>query len=492
MDRLRRCHLFLLNVAITLVPSAGAATPSPAAIDLQQLFAHHEARALAHSPSLLTARALLSQRKAQVFSAAARWLPRLDLALSQSKSQDFGILQSGALGSFASLNFTPQEVALSRWTLSGRVPLYSRSVHLNLQIALAERRLAEAQLENLEQEVTLQLRQLYGAWILSEFRVVSLQTSLRLAERNLKEARLRFEQGQRTRIDVLKAEANAASLQSQKLLREQERHAARDAFLQAVSSDRERTGLQSGPASSETSGLSSFNEAEFLNAIARFSEQPELRKSVSPWIEASPEQRLTQLLAKASALAVTQSQAASREAQARQLWQDFFPEVALQAQLYKQGTDWDQALQPSNRSYSVGVTVTVPIFSFGSSISGWFEKQAAQEQARLSFDQSQARLRDDLESLRLRILQTEKALEAQRTLAAQQEEILRLSFKSYQLGRTTMTELLAAEGDRNEGRLQLARLLLESDQQIRQFSIALGLPLPHSAPSLVPVSEKSR
>ena len=121
---------------------------------------------------------------------------------------------------------------LSTWSLSVGIPLYRRSVHLGLQQGYREASAAEAQLKVQMGDLDWKLREAVGRFLLEAFKVEALETSLQIANRSQRETELRFEMGGRTRIDLLRAQANVVSLDSKRLSFIQAREAGRNSVLE--------------------------------------------------------------------------------------------------------------------------------------------------------------------------------------------------------------------------------------------------------------------
>lgn len=421
----------------------------------------------------------LSQKSAQLYTSWTRWLPHFDFQLSQSRSRDFSIITGGALGSLAS-NFTPQAISLSRWALNLNLPVYQRTVHLGVQESIADRELARNEYDLKNNELDWRLRSLLGSYLLQTYREAALKTSIELAQTHLKEASVRFELGQKTKVDVLRAQASLVNLESSQVTHRQKTAAALGEFLEyagLTKSDLERSGLT----------ILLQTEERVAEAIDEFTEWEPLLPTLKPYIDLDfdpnwPE-KPTQLslegkIAESSLVyRGFLKEEALADSRSRKMMSQEWPELKLQGSLNKQTNSWDDAFTPDYQSYSISMVLTVPIFSGGSLISSYIESHQASRTGRLKSARDQLHFRNEVEREIIEIRSLLKAVEAQKLNLQQNEEIVRLSFKSYQLGKTNMAELLSSQDDHLTAKLNLAQTKINISVLMRQFASNLGVSL---------------
>ena len=152
-----------------------------------------------------------------------------------------------------------------------------------------------------------------------------------------------------------------------------------------------------------------------------------------------------------------------------------WPELNLKGSLSKQAPDFGAALSPGQQSYSVALVLTVPVFSGGSIFSTNIERRSLQQIAELRTQKDIFHFKSELENERSQILSLQSSLSAQTLNLAQNEEIVKLSFKSYQLGKATIVELLGSQNDLIDSKINLAKTKLDLSTQMRQFSWNLGV-----------------
>lgn len=480
----RRAHTALLAAGLAAAGSvSGASQP---ATDPEAVFRKLKQLATERSTELRLAEAADSQARARHFKSWSRWLPRVDLQLSQTRSRDFSVVTSGAIGALGAFPaFTPLATSLSRWQFNASMPIYRRGVHLGVEQASAERGLARERLLLKQGELDWRMRSLFGAYLLQAYKVATVGNSMELARTNLRETKLRFELGQKTRIDLLRAEANVARLESTRLSFLERRAADRNAFLEysgLTDEDLGREGVE---------GLIS-GEEELGRSIDRFTGLEAVLEAVHPYV--GPEPAAPDAADPAAALVESRISDASPRyrayleeenlsvARARAVVADDFPDLSLQGSLSKQSPDWTNAFSSQDRSYSMALVLNIPLFSSGGTISSHFESANGQETARLAASRDIRRFRNEVEDARVRIRSLTKSLQALRLGVTQNEEIVRLSYKSYQLGRSSIVELLGSQDDLIEAKVELAQAKLDLSTLARQLAWNLALPLPEKNP----------
>lgn len=463
----------LFLASCVFLPALGSAASGE--ISIAQVYSRIKEAATRKSFEIRTAQASVNQANARHYTAVSRWFPSIDLLLSQSHSRDFSVLTSGALGELGVEVFTPETVSLSRWEFVFDVPVYRRSVQVGVQQRWAEKELEQSRLYLRKTEVDWKLHELLGDYLLQRYRQATLQNSIDLAKTNRREAELRFDLGQKTKVDVLRARANVISLESQRILYEQQ-------VVTALSELMEFSGLSRGEL--QSTGLEALMKSEdsIFEAINRFSESGKNLETVQTYLKETPgkEEAVTSGVVKqvVHSSEVYRSFLAEEEvniANARSVTAQEYPEVSFQGSLSKQSLDWARALESGNRSYSVALLVKIPLFSGGSGFSNRAEKKNASLTSALKTEKEIMDFGNQLEADRIQILSLVKALEAQKLNREQNEEILRLAIKSYQLGKGTMVELLDSQDDLIASKVDLAKTKLDLAVAIRRFAWNLGL-----------------
>ena len=428
------------------------------------------------SPEIGQARALLGEKRAAHYTSITKWMPRLDFQLSQSDTLDFSLVQSGALGTLAQsgFSFSPVETPLMKWSLNLSMPIYRRSVHVGLEEASAQMDLADSQFESKMSELEWRMHSLFSAYLLDLYRDATIQTSIDIAQSNLREAKLRFELGQRTRVDVLRSESNLVSLQSRKISYQTDKDSDLSAFLNY-------SGLSGADLRSAGTDQLLSNESEITQAIDQFTELGRLARSLEGRLEPPAPEEPGPLDQSPSFRNIRLSEDLS-VTQARNAMAQEFPELLLQGSLSKEGPHWDDAFSSGSQSHSIAVVLNVPLFTGGSTLSTYYEKINAQAAARTKGESDLLQLKNDIEKDRNQIKTLRKSVESLSLNLSQNDELVRLSFKSYQLGKSTLVEVLSSQNDLLDSKFNLAKAKLDLSTVSRRLAWNLGIPIAGASP----------
>jgi outer membrane protein TolC len=435
------------------------------------------------SPEIGLAQAALHQRQAQVYTSVAHWLPKVDVQLSETVSKDYSFLTNGAITvppSLGGFTLLPQQVELGGWALRASFPLYRRSAHLNVLQSQGEKSVAESDLQLRLSELDARLRDLFGGYLLRVYKVATITHSLTMAETNRREIRMRYDLEQRTKIDLLRAEANVISLQSKKLGYEQERAAGWNELLEYAGLNEEEW---------KAAGIKTWSDTEksILEAIDAFTVSESLLEKLRPYLGESGEAGISearrQLLGDRIAHFSTlyRSILAQEEldrAKAQQTTAQEWPELLLTGSLYKQNHNWGTLFDGTNQSYSFGVQLTIPIFLGGSLVSSLQEKSYAEQYQTIKHEKDILHLKNEVENEWLQIQSLLRAVESFAVSRDQNEEIVRLAQKSYDLGKTSMTDLLSSQNDLIDAKINFAKSRIDLAVLVHKFASQLGVSEP--------------
>ncbi len=435
--------------------------------DIDSAYAELKRRAASRAPDVASAQATWEQRRAAQREAWSAWLPQADLQLSQNESKDFSFLTSGVLPPGFVLA-DPRQVKLSTWSVQVGIPIYRRSVHLGLVQGSREAAAAEAHLKVQLGDLDWKLREAVGHFLLEAFKVEALETSLQIAGRSQRETELRLEMGARTKIDLLRAQANVVSLDSKRLSFAQAKEAGRNSVLEVSGlseAELEEVGLEEGLK----------GEGVLALAVDRFSDLGPLSARLEPYLKRSEEKlasRITESSPQATAIALNRDAAETR---ASLLVAHHWPELSLQGRLYKQAGDWSQAFASGQTSYSIGAVLKIPLSLGGGIIWASQESAAADRVAEVERSRSLRQLLSSVESEKLQVEALQKSAASFGLNVKQNEEIVRLSSKSYEFGKTTLVEYLGAQNDLLEAKINFTRAKIDLSVLARRFAAHLGV-----------------
>ncbi|MBI4925662.1 MAG: TolC family protein [Bdellovibrio sp.] len=436
---------------------------------IDHIFSYLKEKTLEKSYDLQSTQALNNQKSAQIYTSITHWFPQASLQVSQMRGKDFSILSSGNLGALAA-TITPQIYDLKKAELVISFPIYRRSVHIGLIEALNEKDLSKNQLLLSQSEIDWKLRAYLGNYLLQKYKEATIENSIQIARTNLKEAELRFELGQRTKIDLLKAKANLVALNSKKLTYQSEILASQNTLL-------EYTGMQSKEFFETGLPVKISTELLLAQTIDAFTQIQEALSSVQPYQTASNDVLEKQIVEHSPVYQRFIIQNSLSQIKNQLLTSAEWPELALKGSINKQALQWNEVFSSSQRSYALAVVLSIPIFSGGSLLSSNLEKYHANQASEFKTQKDILGFLDEVENEKIQIQTLFSTLEAQKLSLSQNEEIVRLSFKSYQLGKATMLELLNSQTDLIDAKINLAKTKIDLSALVKRFAWNLGKPV---------------
>ncbi len=448
--------------------------PTTLQADILKAYSLLKEKTLEKSYDIQSARATYHQRQAQIFTAWTHWLPHVELQTSQMLGRDFSILSSGNLGPLAN-TLSPQVYSLKRAELALYFPLYKRSIHVGITHSLNEKEVAANDFDLKKSELDWRLSALLGDYLLQKYKEATLENSIQIAKTNLKEAELRFELGSRTKIDLLRAKANLFSLDSKKSSTQSQRESSLHALL-------EYTGLTFEEFKETEVEKISQNEAFLFESIDALTQTQSALEILKPLLRENAPQEKQMLEKKMVESSPTYHHLLFQNelalSQAALLTSNEWPELSLRGSLNKQSPNWNEVFTSPQRSYSLAVVLTLPLFSGGSLVSSHLEKHFANQASEFQVQKEILKLKNEIENEREQIQTLLSTVSAQKLSLAQNEEIVRLSFKSYQLGKATMLELLSSQNDLIDSKVNLAKTKIDLSILVKRFAWNLGVPTP--------------
>ncbi len=472
-------NFFLLSLTITLTTLAVTSTradSAPSSIsNFESVFATLREKAKANSADLKLQDSQVKQKTAGRYSSFSKFLPRVDASINQSTSKDYSLLTGGTFGALLGPQYSPTEMTLKKWSIQASAPLFRKSVLVQSQVASDEYDEAVLKLSTVKKELYLKLRQTLGQFLLAGYQFQLLQNSLGVTKRQSEEINAGFRLGQKTSLDVLKNEAALKTLEAQVALRLQEKLKAYQNLLDFLGIDEgELTSLDLLARANDSNWIS----ATFQGFVGTENSIQSLRSSeFTRWITLSdkPENFFRELQkAEAPSLRLLDIQRQLQISRVSQTTVSEWPELSLQGSLSKQADNWSTALSSNNTSYSYGIFLTIPIFSWGGGIATFLDERSAKITAETSFEKSKRSFTYELLNQARYLTALQVSVEAQKAALIQQEEIVRLSQKSLDLGRATLTELLTSQKELLDAKIQVSKGQLDLYIATLKFGQDLG------------------
>lgn len=193
--------------AITIPLYAGEETRQ----DLAQLVE----RAMVKNPALLAVETESSVVENQIVEARAEAFPQLDLVSSWNQSRNPALLNSPDFADIIDQfpSFQPSTQELYTVSVEANQTLYSGGrIRAALSAARLGRERAEARIKESRLDVALQVADVYYALLAAEKALESVETQITARERGLEVVQARFDLGDATRLELLRAQSSREEL----------------------------------------------------------------------------------------------------------------------------------------------------------------------------------------------------------------------------------------------------------------------------------------
>jgi outer membrane protein TolC len=393
---------------------------SPILLQMQDL----QNKSIQLSPFLKVIRNQISQKKAESYTRFSDFLPKANLSLKKEK--DFF---EGRNAPLRALGIGPAD---STWSIDYQWNLLNYGIIEASRKTLAEKDKVLLELLSKEKEYPITYKTNLLNYLLAKYKKAAVENSLKKAEAGKKEARLGFELGQKTKLDVLRSEANMVSLDSKKVSFADEEQNAKSKFI-------EYSGLEN----SDLDFLENLEESsifEVLNTISL-----SVRSKSLPLFNKSP--LLQSLKYDEEINNITLSYLTQAE----------WPNLKLQGSYNNSGDSFSDSLHSPYRSHTIALVLTIPIFGGGSLISTNFEEYFAKQQIKYSMAQKKLEIQNNLNNSLIKMNALETLVASLTLNVSQYEELYRLTNKSYQLGKSTLMELLEVQDNLLDSKINLAQ-----------------------------------
>lgn len=418
-----RCFLGLLTlgVILSLRPLHASAED---VTSLLQTVSTLQDRSLLLSPELKVSRQHRSQKGAEAYTRFSDFLPQANFSIRREK--DFFEARN------AQLRALGLGVLDTTWAIDYRWSLFHYGLLASGRKSFVEKNKAELDMTSKEKEYPISFNTKLLNFLLAKYKKAAVENSLKRAEAQKKEAKLGFELGQKTKLDVLRSEANLVSLDSKKTTYTDEEQNTKSQFIE-----------YSGLDSADLLLLENLEEVQILALINSLSlpatnrNEPSFEKS--PLLESLNYEERINTIALAS---LTQTQ---------------WPDLKIQGSYNNSGDSVTKAFHNPYRTHSIALILTIPLFGGGSLISSNFESYFAKKQIEYTMAQRKLETQNKLSNTLIKIKALETLVSSLSLNVSQYEELYRLTSKSYQLGKSTLMELLEVQDNLLDSKISLAQ-----------------------------------
>ncbi len=441
------------------------------------------------SPEIQIARKLLEQKSSEKYTSWARRLaPQVDLEISQKRffnqdlDSDNPVQETQQLAEEAATEEDYKDGAdLTDWQFDMDIPVYKRTLSLAIDIAELEYAMANNNLTIKTQELDSRLHELLGNYMVACYNLLNLKNSIIISGEHVQKIQRGFDLRDQTKLELLRAQANLKELEARKDLNEQRRDSTfRELldytaipelspswfWLNELLATEERTAGCINTFSDLNNGIGMMQEF-----LAKSTSDENLRDFFVDNSLLYKKIILERDLEKSKAKKYTQAE---------------WPSLFVRGELDRKD---DTRLEDYNGEGSIGLVLNVPLFSGGTIFSNIKTRDMAAQIASIQERSNVLRTFTSIANKKKTITSLQSVFQKQLIHLQQQQEIVRLSLKSYQIKQTSMQDLLTSKNRLIDAKNLLMRTTADLGILLRQFAWELGTPF--AAPVVsAPVSEE--
>jgi outer membrane protein TolC len=433
-----------------------------------------------HAPEIQIARKLKEQKSAEKYTSWARRLsPKVDFEVAQKRflNKDFSsdnIAPSSSNPDLPTDSEYKDGKDITDWNFDLDIPIYRRSLSVAINISNIEYQLATNNLEIKTRELDARLHELLGNYMVASYNLHNLKNSILISQEHVSNVQRGYDLRDQTKLALLRAQTNLKELEARKDLNEQKR-------------DTTFRDLLDFTAIPETSPTWSWmmelldSEERTAGCINSFSALATSYEKMQTFLDESTTNTALRdffihnsLLYKKILL-----ERELGENKAAKHTQTEWPALFVRGELDRKE---DTRLEDYSGEGSIGLVLSVPLFSGGTLLSNIKTKDMASEISSIQEFSAVLRTVNSIENKKKTITSLQNVFEKQLIHLQQQQEIVRLSFKSYQIKQTSMQDLLTSKNRLIDAKNLLMRTTADLGILLRQFAWELGSPFP--APSL--------
>lgn len=423
------------------------------------------------APDIQVARSYKAQKSEERYTAwAQRLSPKINANVSQVREfnmEDTADTSSSEKDTNQYTHNDGEEYA--DWSLNLDVPVYRRKLNVQVNVAQAEEQVAENNLQITIQQFDLRLKELVGNYLESCYRLLNIQNSVLLSQEHVERIYRGYELRDQTRLQLLRAQANLKELEAKQDLDAHNKEVAFNAVL-------DFSGLTASNTLFQNLEQLLHDEVQIAGCINSLAAVEEKYVTLKPFVEIMDTQERQQYYFKHSLLyskILLQRQLA--EDRATTFTQDEYPDLSIRG--YYDRLD-DTQFTKFNGEGSLALVLSIPLFSGGTVFSTNKTKAIAQHIADVNQYTDVRSTLHTIENNRKLISSLRSIYATQQINLLQQQEIVVLSVKSYQIKQTSMQDLLTSKNRLIDAKNALMQTTNRLAALYRQFAWELGTPFP--------------
>jgi len=433
------------------------------------------------SPDIQIARRLEQQKSAEQYTAKARrFSPQLDFEVSQKHflNNDLSPNNESQTGSdpvtspITATEKTPYTDGedITDWNFNMDIPLYRRTLSLSVNVSRLEYELAVNNLDIKTRELDASLHELLANYMVARYKLHNLENSIIISGEHVNKIQRGYELRDQTKLALLRAQANLKELEARKELNEQRRDTTFRELLDFTAI------REHDPSWFWLEELLS-SEQRTAGCINSFSALETGNDRLQPFLtEAETDENLRDFFTNNSLLYIKiLLERDLDKTKAKKYTQQEWPELFVRGELDRKE---DTRLSDYSGEGSIGLVLSIPLFSGGTILSNIKTKDMASEIASIQEFSTVLRTFNSIANKKKTITSLQNVFEKQQIHLFQQQEIVRLSLKSYRIKQTSMQDLLTSKNRLIDAKNLLMQTTADLGILMRQFAWELGTPFP--------------
>jgi outer membrane protein TolC len=444
---------------------------APVSLDIITVYRELFQQTWDQSPDIQIAKKLNDQKAAEEYTAMARrYAPQLDFEVSQTHFLNKDTSTTNALASTAEDASYKDGEDITDWNFDLDIPLYRRTLSLTVSIAEIEYQLAQNNLDIKTQELDAQLHKLLGNYMVATYKLLNLQNSIIISKDHVNKIQRGYELRDQTKLALLRAQANLKELEARKDLNDQRRDTAFRELL-------DFTAIPDGSSHWIQLQALLISEGQAAACINTFAALGSSTETMEPFLtESSSDAQLRDFFVDNSLLykKILLERDLSK-VKAKKYTQQEWPSLFVRGKYDKKV---DSRFSDYYGNGSIGLVLSVPLFSGGTLFSSMKTQGMASDIASLQEFSDVLRTFNSLANKKKTITSLQDIYTKQKIHLEQQQEIVRLSLKSYQIKRTSMQDLLTSKNRLIDAKNLLMQTTADLGILLRQFAWELGTPFP--------------
>lgn len=426
-----------------------------------------------HSPDIQIARKLNKQKSAEEYTAwAERFSPKLDFEVSQKHFLNKDLSSDLATATEEAPYTDGKDI--TDWNFDLDIPLYRRPLSLAIDVSRLEYELARNNLEIKTRELDSRLHELLGNYMVACYKLHNLENSILISHEHVNKIQRGYDLRDQTKLALLRAQANLKELEARKDLNEQRRDTAFRELLDFTAIP------EHDPTWFWLVELLSTEErtAGCINSFAALESSAD---RMQPFLtEAATDKNLRDFFVDNSLLyKKILLERDLGKTKAKKYTQQEWPALFLRGELDRKD---DTRFSEYSGEGSIGLVLSIPLFSGGTLFSNIKTKDMASEIASIQEYSTVLQTFNSIANKKKTITSLQDVFQKQQIHLYQQQEIVRLSLKSYQIKQTSMQDLLTSKNRLIDAKNLLMQTTADLGTLLRQFAWELGTPFP--APSV--------